>query len=86
MAPFGVNESFANDFQGNEDFILCSSCAGRANDVQLETALCSSAVNRIFANDLNEHWVKLVAKSSPYAEIHGSYWIAFLPVKLMGAV
>lgn len=73
LTPVGVSESFTNEFQGNEDFILCSSCAGWANDVQLETTLCSSAVKRIFANDLNEHWVKLMAKSSRYAEIHGSY-------------
>lgn len=38
-----------------------------------------------FANDLNESWIKLMVKSSPYAEIHVSFKIAFLPVKLTGA-
>lgn len=70
---FGGSESFASNFQRNEDFILCSLCAGWANNVQLETALCSSAIRRIFASDLNERWIRLMAKSSPYAEIHGSY-------------
>lgn len=44
-----------------------------ADDVQSGTGLCSGAVKRIFASDLYEHCIKLMAKSIPHVEIHGSY-------------
>lgn len=85
IKPLGAHEQFANYFQGNEDFLLCSPCAGWADDVQLEAALCSSTVRRIPANDLNEHWIKLMAKSSPYAKIHGFLLKCFFPSEISGS-